>query len=285
MQAIVTLTTDFGTRDPYAAAVKGVLLSRCAGLTIVDLTHEIAPRDVVEGSLFLSQAAPWFPPGTVHLAVIDPGVGTGRGPLAVRAGGHLFVLPDNGLVELVLRRFALDRGRSGAPRRANGRPGRGELDGLVQEARVIDPRRVGGGDLPVSATFHGRDLFAPAAGALACGLALCEIGPEAGALARLGFPPPLQQAGEILGEVVHVDRFGNLISNIDSPSLGGCPCVGVEICGRALGAPLRTYGETGVGQVLTLWNSAGLLEVAVRDGSAAAVLGAGRGTRVKARRS
>ena len=262
MHPIVTLTTDFGTRDPYAAAVKGVLLARCPGARVVDLTHEIAPRDIVEGALFLAQAAPWYPAGTVHLAVVDPGVGTGRRPLAAQAGGHLFVAPDNGLLELVLRRLGPD----GA------------------EARVIDPARLAGGR-PASATFHGRDVFAPAAAALACGLPLDAIGPEAGPVAALGFPRPSGVAGEVRGEIVHVDRFGNLISNIDGPSLGGSPCLGVEIGGRALGAPLRHLRRRGAGQVLALWNSAGLLEVAVRDGSAAAVLGAGRGARITARRS
>ena len=116
MPPIVTLTTDFGTRDPYAAAVKGVLLARCPGVRVVDLTHEIAPRDIVEGALFLAQAAPWYPAGTVHLAVVDPGVGTGRRPLAAQAGGHFFVAPDNGLLELVLRRLRARRGRRGSDR-------------------------------------------------------------------------------------------------------------------------------------------------------------------------
>jgi S-adenosylmethionine hydrolase len=257
MPAIVTLTTDFGARDPYAAAVKGVLLSRCAGLRVVDLTHEIAPQDVTEGAFFIAQAAPWFPAGTVHLAVVDPGVGTSRRPLAVRAGGHFFVLPDNGLIELVLRALPLD------------------------QARVIDMDR----DRGTSATFHGRDVFAPAAAALACGAPLSDIGPAAGRLARLAFPRPALRADRVEGEIVHVDRFGNLVSNIDRAALGGAPCSGVQIGGRALGAPLHTYGDAAAGELLALWNSAGLLEVAAREASAAATLGLGRGAGITARRS
>lgn len=255
MSAIVTLTTDFGTRDPYVAAVKGVLLSGCPDARIVDLSHEISPHDVCEAALFLAQAAPWFPPGTVHVAVVDPGVGTGRRPLAARAGGRLFVLPDNGLVALVLRSLPLE------------------------EARVIGVRR------PASATFHGRDVFAPAAAALACGRPLSDIGAEAGALAPLPFAQPELRGGEVRGEVVHVDRFGNLVSNIDAASLAGADCAGVQICGRLLGPPLRAYGAAEPGQLLALWNSAGLLEIAVREGSAAALLAAGRGAAVSARRS
>lgn len=260
MPAIITLITDFGTRDPYVAAVKGVLLSRCPEACVVDLSHEIAPHDVFEGALFLAQAAPWFPAGTVHLAVVDPGVGTGRRPLAARAGGRLFVLPDNGLLAFALR---------GLP---------------LEEARVIDPERLPL-DRPVSATFHGRDLFAPAAAALACGLPLAGIGAAAGALAPLQFPHPLPRGGEVLGEIVHVDRFGNLVSNIDAASFSGGECTAVRIGGRSIGRPIPAYGAAEPGELLALWNSAGLLEIAVREGSAAALLGVGRGAPVSARRS
>ncbi len=260
MSAIVTLTSDFGTRDPWVAAVKGVLLSGCPQARVVDLSHEIAPHDVLEGALFLAQAAPWFPAGTIHVAVVDPGVGTARRPLAARAGGQLFVLPDNGLIALLLRRLALE------------------------QARVIEPGRITAAGGPASATFHGRDVFAPAAAALACGLPLADVGPDAGVLASLPYPQPLLCGGEVRGEIVHVDRFGNLVSNIDAASLAG-GCLGVEICGRRLGPPLATYAEAAPGELLALWNSAGLLEIAVREGSAAALLGAGRAAAVTARRS
>ena len=260
MATIVTLTTDFGTRDPYAAAVKGVLLAGCPGASVVDLSHEIGPQDVVEGALFLAQAAPWFPAGSVHLAVVDPGVGTARRPIAARAGAHLFVAPDNGLLSLALRRLPLE------------------------EARVIDPTRLDR-SAEESATFHARDIFAPAAAALACGRPLADLGPEAGSLLPLGLPEPQQLAGVVRGEIIHVDRFGNLVSNIDEGALGGRGCSRVEIGGRRIGPLRRVYGDAEPGGLLALWNSAGLLEVAVREGSAAAALGAGRGARITARRS
>ncbi len=260
MAKIVTLTTDFGNRDPYAAAVKGVLLSACAGVSLVDLSHEIGPRDVIEGAFFLAQAAPWFPAGSVHLAVVDPGVGTARRPIAARAGGHLFVAPDNGLLWLALRRMPLE------------------------EVRVIEPARLDR-SAPASATFHGRDIFAPAAAALACGRPLGALGPEAGSLVPLGLPEPEPLAAAVRGEIIHVDRFGNLVSNIDEGALGGRECSRVEIGGCSISPLRRVYGDAEPGGLLALWNSAGLLEVAVRDGNAAAVLGAGRGVRITARRS
>lgn len=260
MAALITLTTDFGTRDPYVASMKGVLLGRCPGATIVDLTHEIAPQDVTEAALFIAQAVPSFPRGTVHLVVIDPGVGTDRRPLAARAGEHLFVLPDNGLLTLLLRRMELE------------------------EARVIEGGIPGGGE--VSATFHGRDVFAPAAAHLACGLPLSRVGPEAGSIARLPWPEPRltvrEDHAEIAGEIVHVDRFGNMISSIDRSSVGTRACTGVSVRGGEPIPLLHTYGAAAKGELLALWNSVGLLEIAVREGSAARLLELGKGTRVRA---
>ena len=256
MDALVTLTTDFGTRDPWVASVKGVILGRCPGVTIVDLSHEIAPQDVAEAALFLAQAVPWFPPGTIHLVVVDPGVGTERRPIAVRAGGQLLVLPDNGSLALLLRRLELE------------------------EARVI------GVAADASATFHGRDIFAPAAARLACGQPLRELGPEAGPLVQLPWPEPRVaisgRSGEAVGEVVHVDRFGNLVSSIHRTAVGAWDCTGVEIGARSSIPFFRTYGDVARGELVALWDSAGLLEVAVREGSAAALLGVGRGVPVRA---
>ena len=250
MPGIVTLTTDFGWRDPYAAQLRGVLLARCPDARIHDLTHGIAPQDVREGALFLAAAVPVFPPGAVHLAVIDPGVGAARRLIAAAVGGQHVVCPDNGLLGALARRMPL-----GAVR-AIGNPA------LRRE--------------PVSATFHGRDLLAPAAAHLACGGALEELGPPAGAIAALALPQPRADGGRIVGEVLHVDRFGNAITNIAREALAGREGARVEAAGRSL--PLaRTYADAARGEALALAGSAGWIEIAVREGSAAALLGLRRG--------
>ena len=255
MSGIVTLTTDFGTRDPYVAQLKGVLLARCEGVRIHDLTHEIAPQDVLEGALFLAAAVPTFPPGAVHLAVVDPGVGTARRAIAANVSGQHVVCPDNGLLTLLARRATIEEIRS-----------------------IANPslRRE-----PVSPTFHGRDLFAPAAAFLACGGALAELGPPVDAPVELPLPRPRIEGERLTGEVLHIDRFGNAITNLASSDVEAAAgrAVHVEAGGRQL--PLaRTYGDVAEGEALALIGSADLLEVAIRGGSAATALGLGRGSEV-----
>ena len=255
MSGIVTLTTDFGTRDPYVAQLKGVLLARCEGVRVHDLTHEIAPQDVLEGALFLAAAVPTFPPGTVHLAVVDPGVGTARRALAASVSGQHVVCPDNGLLTLLARRADIEEVRSL------------ENPSLRRE--------------PVSPTFHGRDLFAPAAAFLACGGALEELGPPVDAPVELPLPRPRIEGDRLAGEVLHIDRFGNAISNLASSDVEAAAgrVIHVEAGGRQL--PLaRTYGDVAEGEALALIGSADLLEVAIRGGSAATALGLGRGSEV-----
>ena len=258
MPPVITLTTDFGTRDPYVAQLKGVLLAGCEGVRVHDLTHEIAPQDVLEGALFLAAAVPTFPPGTVHLAVVDPGVGTDRRAIAASVGGQHVVCPDNGLLTLLARRAPIEEVRSI------------ERTSLQRE--------------PVSATFHGRDLFAPAAALLACGGAPAELGPAVADPVELPLPRPRSEGGRLLGEVLHVDRFGNAITNLgraDVQTAAGGRTASIEAGGRRL--PLaRTYGDVAEGEVLALIGSADLLEVAVREGSAAEALGLVRGSEVLA---
>ncbi len=199
---------------------------------------------------------PTFPPGTVHLAVVDPGVGTDRRAIAASLGGQIVVGPDNGLLTLLARSVALDEVRS------------------VERASL---RRE-----PVSATFHGRDLFAPAAAFLACGGALQELGPPVEDLVELLLPQPRGEDGRLVGEVLHVDRFGNAITNLgrsDIETAGGWRGASVEAGGRRL-ALARTYGDVAEGEPLALIGSADLLEVAMRNGSATATLGLVRGSEV-----
>jgi hypothetical protein len=264
---IVTLTTDFGLRDAYVAEMKGVMLgiarSARRSLQLVDVTHEVERHDVTEGALALEAAAPFFPPGTVHLAVVDPGVGTARRGLVVAAAGHLFVGPDNGLFTPF-------------------------LDGEAWRAfELAEPAY----RLPaVSRTFHGRDVFAPAAAHLATGVDPTRLGPPVPDPVRLAWPQVRAVAGAVAGAVVHTDRFGNLITSIHARSVEP---LGVGVIVRVGGreVPLvGTYADLPVGRPGALVGSGGRLEIAVREGSAAARLRARRGTavivsRTSARRS
>lgn len=259
MSAIITLTTDFGTRDAYVAEMKGVMLDIAASagrpVSLIDLTHEVAAHDVTEGALALDAAAPFFPRGSIHLAVIDPGVGTDRRGLVVRTDRALFVGPDNGLLTPFLE---------------SGRPW--EAWQLRAEAYRL---------ATVSRTFHGRDIFAPAAAHLAAGIAPDRFGPPVHDPVRLPWPTVRAVTGAVAGAVLHVDRFGNLVTSIRAETL--------EEIGRAVrirlggGRPLPlvgTYGDLEAGQAGALIGSSGRLEIAVREGSAAARFKARRGTPV-----
>jgi len=250
MAGLVTLLTDFGSRDGYVAAVKGALLVRAPELRIVDVTHEIAPGDVQDAAFVLAQAAPAFPPDSVHLVVVDPGVGTDRLALAGRIGPQLFVAPDNGVLGFVLG--------AGEP---------GPFHAIENAAFAPDD---------ASPVFHGRDVFAPAAAFLAQGGHPSELGRalRVDAMVRLPQAGPRVDGDETRGTIVHVDRFGNLISDVPLAPLP--PGAVVELAGRQI--PLaRTYADVAAGALVALRGSSGLLEIAVNSGSAAADTGARRG--------
>lgn len=241
MPGIVTLTTDFGDRDGYVGAMKGVILSRAPGVTLVDITHGVPRHDVAAAANALLDAAPCFPAGTVHLAVVDPGVGGARAAVVVAAGGQLFVGPDNGIFDLV------------APR----------PDAVHA---IADPRFR---RAAVAATFHGRDLFAPAAAQLALGAPPAAVGPAVALRGRL----------EVAGgaRVVHVDHFGNLVTGI-----AGVPATArFRIAGRVIAGVSETYESVAPGELCAYVGSRGTIEIAVREGSAAELLAAGRGTEVE----
>jgi S-adenosylmethionine hydrolase len=254
---IVTLTTDFGLRDAYVAEMKGVMLGIAErarrALAFVDLTHDVERHDITEAALALEAAAPFFPAGTVHLAVVDPGVGTDRRGLVVAAGDHVFVGPDNGLFTPFL-------------------DGDGWRAFELADARYRLPE--------VSRTFHGRDVFAPAAAHVATGLEPARLGPPVGDPVRLAWPEVHAVVGAVAGAVVHADRFGNLITSIHARTL---PPLDGDLVIRVGGheVPLvGTYADVPVGRPGALIGSAGRLEIAVREGSAATLLGARRGTAV-----
>jgi S-adenosyl-L-methionine hydrolase (adenosine-forming) len=249
--SLITLLTDFGTADSYVAEVKGVLLSAAPNATLVDLTHSVPPGDVRAGAYLLGRAWHRFPAGTVHLAVVDPGVGTARAALAISGHGHWFVGPDNGLFTFVLR------------------------DAEVQIVSLPTPN----GAAP---TFHGRDLFAPAAAALAVGKPLAMLGEPLAALpARLVYAEPHYEGKSVVGQVVYVDRFGTLITNLTSELVP--PYATVEVEGLEIGPLRRTFGDVPTGGLVAYVGSGGQIEIAVRDGSASRRLGMGVGGRVRAR--
>jgi len=258
MGRIVTLLTDFGTRDPYVAAMKGVVLSIVPDARLVDITHDIAPQDVPGAAYVLGAAWSYFPQGSIHLVVVDPGVGSARRAVAVRAGGHLFVAPDNGVLTHVLREEA------------------------PEQAVELRERRYWRAE--VSHTFHGRDIFAPVAAHLARGVSLEHLGPSVDNLVRLPWDPPRRlEDGTIVGHVIHVDRFGNLVSDIPPGMVVHPSWVEVRVGKVRVRGLSNTYADVDIGQVLALVGSHERLEVAVRQGSAARRSGAGVGATVYVR--
>ncbi len=248
MSRIITLLTDFGTADSYVAELKGVLASSAGDAVVVDITHQIPRGDVAAASYVLGRAWRAFPKGTVHLAVVDPGVGTERRALAAQVAGHTFVAPDNGLLSEV---FA------------------------AADARVV--RLVIPPD--ASRTFHGRDVFAPAAARLVRGTSLADLGAPATDLVHL---PPRRvrtEGADLIGQVIHVDGFGTLITNLDGAAVK--PGAAVQI-GRHSVPLLGTFGDVPSGSPVAFVGSGGTVEIAVRDGRADAVLGVGRGIEVRA---
>lgn len=253
----ITLLTDFGTADGYVAAMKGVISTIAPEAVIDDASHDIPPGDVFAASMTLSRYWRLYPPGTIHVVVVDPGVGTDRRAVAARIDDRLFVAPDNGILTRVL---------------AEGQ----EADAVVLESAAH--RRD-----EVSATFHGRDLFAPAAAHLARGVPLHELGGPVSDLVRLRLPEPTRGPLGFEGEVVQVDRFGNLITNV--PGSWVAPGSRIIVAGVEIASLGRSYADVEPGAALALTGSTGMLEICVRDGSAAESLAAGRGARVMVRRS
>jgi S-adenosyl-L-methionine hydrolase (adenosine-forming) len=255
----VALLSDFGYRDAYAGLMKGVLLARCPGVQVVDLTHGVPAQDVLAGALYLLSAVPYFPVDTLFLAVVDPGVGGERRGVCLRSGGRLFVGPDNGLLW---------------PAAAScGRP---------EAFHLSNPRWW----LPEpGSTFHGRDIFSPVAAALAAGRAAEDLGPAIADPVRLDLPLPFVEEDGASGEVVLVDHFGSLVTNLRPADLGH-PEVGqarFEVAGQDIPGPSTHYAAVPAGGLLVVLGSFGYYELAVNEGSAAQLLGIGRGARIRAR--
>lgn len=249
----VTLLTDFGTADGYAAAMRGVIASHCRHVNVEDASHDVPPGDIAAAAHALSRFWLLYPPGTIHVVVVDPGVGGARRALAVSADGRIGIGPDNGALNPLLDAAS-------------------EVRSITNETLFVrDP----------SATFHGRDIFAPVAAFLACGGALADVGEPIDDPVRLPRAEPVIQEERVLGRIMHVDRFGNLITNIGAALAHD---KAVWIADRRIGPLHRTYADVLSGELLAIIGSTGMVEISVRDGSAAQVLGAGRGVTIELRR-
>lgn len=235
----IALLSDFGTHDPFVGAMKGVLLSKAPGLTIIDITHQIPPQDIQTAAFYLMAATPYMPKGTLFMCVVDPTVGTGRGIVWARTESHQFIAPDNGLISWV-----------------------------DQKERILEARFISNSSLfmeNISSTFHGRDIMAPVAAAIAKGLPEKKIGPLFPAYRRFPFPAPVKAGNRITGQVIAIDHFGNVVTNIKRDYLSARAVF--NIADRMIKGLKLTYASVPEGEALALVGSFGFLEFSVRNGS------------------
>lgn len=274
-QSIITLTTDFGTSDGYVASMKGVVLSISRDSLIVDISHDVPPQDVAHAAFVLASAADHFPPDTVHVAVVDPGVGTSRRALLLVAPTGRFIAPDNGLLTYVLRDLPDRRSPDAAKSAAFLEPVVTPLPGGCSAYKLTR------GEYwrhPVSTTFHGRDIFAPVAAHVARGVAYEELGDPVDRVVCLNVPPPTVRSDDVEGRIIFVDRFGNLVSNIREDDIPEGE-LAVEIANGRIAGLSTTYSEGT--RLVALIGSHGYLEIAAPKGDAATTLGAGVGSEVR----
>lgn len=262
MRPVIALLSDFGTHDHYAGTMKGVMTGICPDVTLIDITHDISPHDVAEGALQLAASSRYFPAGTIFLAIVDPGVGSARRGIAVEAGEYRFVAPDNGVLTAVLRETP--------PKR------------IVEltERRYARPT--------VSRTFEGRDRFAPAAAWLARGIQLSALGRTVTSYQQIDIPQVEVGEAQLQGVVLLVDRFGNLVTNIDRRTFEAftrAQPVSLKVAGHAIAGVVATYADIRAGEVCALFGSTDHLEFAANGASAAAALGVSRGAPVEISRA
>ena len=252
---ILTLTTDFGTSDWFVGTMKGVILGICPEVGIIDITHEIAPGDIRSAAFSLAAAEGYFPKGTIHLVVVDPGVGSDRAALAAETDSAIFIGPDNGVLSPVL-----------------------ESKTWKRCVRIENEKY----RLPsVSRTFHGRDIFAPAAAHLGAGVDLGELGPAMERIVRLDWPAAVSEEGGWKGEVIHIDRFGNAITNIvEEPGVAASD-LEVELADGSMAPVADCYSAVGKNQPVAVFGSSGRLEIALNAGNAAKAPGVQLGATVR----
>ncbi len=258
---IITLTSDFGLADSYVAAMKAVLIRHCPDARLIDVTHNVPRHDILCGSITLERAVDGFPESTIHLAVVDPGVGTERRLVVTNVSGQTIVSPDNGLITWALRLHGA------APQSAASHPRPG-MSGAAANARVTSNEpsfhEITWRPQKSSTTFHGRDVLSPVAGMLANGTPLSDLTRQIDDPILLDLTP----ATDARGQVIHIDHFGNATTNIRQATLKAQPSASVKVKRRTIGKLKRTYWDVAPGKPLALIGSSGLLEIAVRDGSA-----------------
>ncbi|NWF77667.1 MAG: SAM-dependent chlorinase/fluorinase [Chloroflexi bacterium] len=274
MSSIITLTTDFGYDDPYVAAVKGAILSVNPEATIIDISHSIEPQNILQGAFILSIAYRYFPKQTIHMAIVDPGVGSQRQGIIVKTPSAFFVAPDNGILSYIIDDLIPVESRPLIEQTH-------DLQEIVfkkglEAAAITDPRFW---RHPVSSTFHGRDVFGPVAAGLSLGISIYEFGEKINSLHILPIPKPsLDPQGNLAGQVLHIDRFGNLITNIKNADLPGKDVV-VDVAGHRIQGISDYYAQNK--GIMAIIGSSGYLEISLRDGSACDFLGLAVGDEVK----
>ncbi|MDP2681964.1 MAG: SAM-dependent chlorinase/fluorinase [Deltaproteobacteria bacterium] len=260
MGRIITLLTDFGTEDGYAGAMKGVILSINPDAVIVDISHQISPQDIAAGAFVLSQSVPFFPKGTIHMAIVDPGVGGKRRPILIETDRYFFVGPDNGIFSIALQREKIKR-----------------------KIHLTNKDYFLGN---VRATFHGRDIFSPVAAYLSLGIDPSIFGKKIKMLTSLDVKKPVARYGKITGRIIHIDRFGNLITNIDEGLLKKIfknKSFEIRVGSCIIKKLVPSYVYAKQGEPVGLIGSSNLLEIAKRDGDASRELGAEKGDEVEVR--
>lgn len=256
---ILTFTTDFGTEDGNVGVMKGVALGIAPELQIVDLTHQIAPQNIRLAAFVLNRQIFYFPAGTVHVVVVDPGVGTSRRPIAARVGDQLLVGPDNGVFSPLYQRA--------------------ETQGWLLEIVDLTASPQYWRD-QISHVFHGRDIFSPVGAHLAAGVPLDKVGMKVSDPVRIPWPEITRQENQLHGEVAYIDHFGNMFTNIHADDLSGVDVDTVEVAGRQISGMVDTFGQREVGEVIALYSSTNELLIAQVNGNAAIELGAQVGDRV-----
>lgn len=246
---IITLTTDFGLSDPFVGIMKGVILGIAPEASIVDVSHGVAPYDILGAALVIESAYRYFPKGTVHALVVDPGVGSSRRPLAAVSQGHVFVAPDNGLLSAVAAE---------------------EVYHITNAALFLNP---------VSRTFHGRDIFAPVAAYIAQGMPLTSVGPRVADFLRKPLPKPVQVGDVLLGSVLRIDQFGNVITNLRRSDLG--QKFTIRVAGSTVTRLYETFSDAAQGEFFALEGSTGYIELALNQGSAAERLNVQAGAEIE----
>ena len=256
MPNIITLTTDFGLGDPFVGIMKGVILSIAPDVQVVDVTHDIRSYDILEAAFIIDSAYRYFPAGTIHVIVVDPGVGSARRPMAAAAHEHMFVAPDNGVLSYVLQNHA-DTPASPAY-------------WIKNQSLFLNA---------VSQTFHGRDIFAPVAANLALGTPIDSVGPRILDFVKKPLPRPRPQGDKLLGTVLRIDKFGNIITNLKRSHLG--PDFAIRVAGLSITRLCANFSEAEPGEFFAVEGSTGFIELALNQGSAADRLNVGLGAEIE----